>query len=75
MSEDAAKIDLAALQRRLDALRVGEHLTIAASDYRRLFGIDDVAQRRVAHFARGHGCRLDAAPSVIRFHKTRAPSR
>jgi hypothetical protein len=70
MSESIPQLDLPGLQRRLDGLAVGQRLTIALADYRRLFGVNDVAQRRVAFFARGHGCRLDAAPSAITFHKT-----
>lgn len=69
-AEPLAPIDLAGLQNRLDQLPVGQGLAISISDYRRLFGLNEVAAGRVANFAKGHGCVIDASPSLITFRKT-----
>lgn len=75
IDDPIVEIDLAGLQRRLDALAVGEALTIAIATYRRIFGLNDAAQARLANFAKGHGCVTDAAPSMITFRKTKATPR
>lgn len=73
MSQSLYQISLPALQRRLDALAPGARLALALSDYRRLFGSDDVGAARLAHFAQGHGCGIRATPSLIEFEKSAKP--
>lgn len=70
MNDPRPILTLVGLQRRLDELGVGQRLTVAIGDYRRLFGENSVAQGRLENFARGHGCRFDAGPSSITFEKT-----
>lgn len=69
MTTPLPKLDLPGLQRRLDALGRGESLSIAITDVRRMFGLNDVAHQRMALFAEGHGCTADPAPSMVTFHK------
>lgn len=44
------------IQQQLDRLAVGNEFALRQSEVERLFGIDDVADTRLANFARGHGC-------------------
>lgn len=69
MDAKVAKITLPGLQNRLDALSPGEQLGLAIDSYRRLFGENDIAQRRLVHFAKGHGCSTDVGPAVVVFRK------
>ncbi len=69
---DQPSMDLPGLQRLLDTLYLGDHLTISRSDYRRLFGIDDVALSRLTHFAEGHHCAFEPGESSITFRKAAA---
>lgn len=71
MTESTALLSLAGLQRRLNDLPVNQELTIAISDYRRLFGANDVARGRLDNFAVGHGCTVDPRVSSIVFRKVR----
>lgn len=57
------------LQEKLDALAEGALLQISARDYRRLFGVNDVAADRLRHFARGHACVVSHADTAILFRK------
>lgn len=75
MSTPAKQIDLPGLQSRLDALRDGEHLSLAIADVRRIFGLNDIATERMTNFAIGHGCVAIAAPSMITFRKLGASRR
>lgn len=71
MSQSLA-ITLPGLQARLDALEPGGRLTLGIGDYRRLFGVNDVGAERLALFAAGHGCEIQATPSSVTFRKTGA---
>ncbi len=73
MTEPLPHLNLPGLQNRLDALKVGQQLTIGIADYRRLFGVNDVAGARLGNFAEGHGCRVDPRAAAIVFHKVRRP--
>ncbi len=71
MTEPLPHLSLAGLQRRLDALTIGDQLTIGIGDYRRLFGLNDVATGRLDNFAEGHGCKVDPRLASITFRKVR----
>lgn len=71
IAEPPAPLSLTGLQRILDRLQVGEQIAIAITDYRRMFGENDLSQARLENFAQGHGCRIDAGPSSVTFRKVR----
>ncbi|MFS8116118.1 hypothetical protein QD460_30790 [Rhizobium jaguaris] len=64
-------LSLPGLQSRLNALRIGEQLTLAHSEYCRLFGTNGVALNRVNHFAAGHGCAAEIQLVSVTFRKMR----
>ncbi|MBB5575961.1 hypothetical protein [Rhizobium paranaense] len=64
-------LSLPGLQSRLNALRIGKQLTLAYSDYCRLFGTDDMALDRINHFAVGHGCTAEIRLASVTFKKMR----
>ncbi|MBB6303774.1 hypothetical protein GGE67_004415 [Rhizobium leucaenae] len=64
-------LSLPELQSHLNALEIGKQLTLAHTDYCRLFGTDDVALNRVDHFAAGHSCTAEVQPGSVVFRKTR----
>jgi hypothetical protein len=69
MSEDLKPLSLAGLQQRLDSLAADQELAIALSDYRRLFGLNDIAHARLDNFAQGHDCTAHPRVSAIVFRK------
>lgn len=62
-------LDLPALQNRLDALAAGGTLSVASAQAERLFGVKDVALRRLELFAAGHRCAIDVKPGTVTFRK------
>ena len=71
MTDPLPQLSLTGLQNRLDALKLGEQLTIGIGDYRRLFGLNDEAVGRLDNFAEGHGCTVDPRVAAIVFRKVR----
>ena len=69
MTEALKPLSLAGLQTRLNHLGIGQELAIAISDYRRLFGVNDVGEARLENFAVGHGCSVDPRVTDIVFRK------
>jgi hypothetical protein len=62
-------ITLPQLDRKLDSLTEGAWLEITRDDYERLFGLNDVAIRRLRHFANSHACVASFADSIVLFRK------
>lgn len=71
MTEPLPRLSLTGLQHRLDTLKMGEQLTLGIGDYRRLFGLNDVAAGRLSNFAEGHGCTVDPRVAAVVFRKVR----
>jgi hypothetical protein len=71
MSETPPQLTLPGLQRLLDALAKDSCITLAISDYRRLFSVNDLAQARMRNFASGHGWVAEATPTSLSFRKVR----
>ena len=72
MTEPLPRLSMTSLQHRLDALKINDELTIGIGDYRRLFGVNDVATARLSNFAEGHGCTVDPRIAAVTFRKVRA---
>jgi hypothetical protein len=69
MSTLRANFTLPELQERLDRLAKGAVFEVSAWDYRRLFGVNDVAAARLRRFARLHACVASHGDKSIVFRK------
>jgi len=64
-----AHYTLSELESSLERLDPAERLWLAASEVERLFGSNDVAMRRIRHFAKGQRCLATQVVGGISFHK------
>ncbi len=69
MSALRPNFTLPELEHRLDELAEGALLQISQRDYRRLFGVNDVASERLLHFAKGHACVTSHSDGAILFRR------
>lgn len=57
------------LEQELSGLQIGAVHALMRHDYERLFGENDVAQRRLRNFAKSHDCVASFADGRILFRK------
>ncbi len=69
MTEPPRELSLQGLDRLLAQLPVGGQIAIGQADRDRIFGINDVVVRRLAHFGRGHGCDTVVTAGTVIFTK------
>lgn len=62
-------LSLPRLQVHLDNLRGAQSLTLARSQIERLFGHNDVAERRLSRFAQSHKCIVAHSDNCVVFQK------
>ena len=62
-------LSLPRLQIHLDRLRGTESLTLARRQIERLFGHNDMAERRLSRFAQSHHCIIAHSDNCVVFQK------
>ena len=65
----ASEWTLPLLQEALDDLSAWAEFRLPQGSMIELFGINDVATRRIARFARGHSCDILFGPNGVTFRK------
>jgi hypothetical protein len=63
----ARPLTLPVLQMRLDQLMSGQSLNLPMAEVERIFGLNDVASRRINNFAKGHNCAFAWLETGVQF--------